>query len=50
MNPFIHYLATDWAITRLHARHTLKLCRDYLHFKRRGFTHKAAVFNAINSL
>ena len=46
----IEYLAQDWAITKRRFKNAVKFANNYSYFRQRGFTHKAAVFNARNAL
>lgn len=46
----IRFLANDWALTKQHGKDALKFITNYRFFVQRGFTHKAAVFNARNAL
>lgn len=50
LNPVLKFLANDWALTKQHGKNALKFIADYRFFVQRGFTHKAAVFNARNAL
>lgn len=46
MRGLIRFLANDWALTKQHGKNALKFITNYRFFVQRGFTHKAAVFNA----
>lgn len=50
LNAALKFLANDWAITRRRFKAAVKFANNYSHFKQRGFTHKAAVFNARNAV
>lgn len=50
MRRLMEFMRNDWAITQRHFREAVKFCGSYRFFKRRGFTHKAAMFNARNAL
>ena len=46
----IAFIANDYALTKRHCRSALKFIVDYRFFRHRGFTHKAARFNARNAI
>jgi hypothetical protein len=50
LRRLMEFMRNDWAITRRHFKEAVKFCRSYQFFKSRGFTHKAAMFNARNAL
>lgn len=46
LKPALKFLTNDWALTKRHCKGALKFITNYRFFVQRGFTHKAAVFNA----
>jgi hypothetical protein len=49
-NRLAEFIATDWALTKRHARDAVKFVSGYLFFRRNGFTRKASIFNARNAI
>lgn len=50
LKAILKFLANDWALTKQRGKAALKFIKNYRFFVQRGFTHKAAVFNARNAL
>ncbi len=50
MRSLIAFIAADWRLTKARASEFVWRVHNYRYFRRRGFTMRAAWFNAMNVL
>lgn len=49
-HPLFDFLEADWKLTKARMNDRIKTLRNYHYFRARGFTRRAAWFNASNVL